>query len=335
MADQELEYHWTLPASNGSVANARGGGDGDNDGDDDDDDDDDDDEPRIVSEEFVFVYEEDKRPVVVLLGWAGCQDKYLAKYSAIYEERSCITLRCTAPVEYLFWRRDRLPRISKKLIQVITEKCSAEHPVFFHVFSNGGAIFYQHISYAMQQAGSPLKVKGVVFDSSPGERRIMSLYRAISAIIGGHPLTNMPISFMITFFLSFIWLFEILAQSFGKGNATNTDPTALTKETYSWPQIFLYSNADTLIRASDVEKFAMKRAERGVRTQLVLFTDSPHVKHYATYRDVYVSTVCNFINECLTESIDQEANENNDADENDSLLNLTKRIVIPQDVAKQ
>lgn len=38
-------------------------------------------------EEFVFVYEEDKRPVVVLLGWAGCQDRYLAKYSAIYEEK--------------------------------------------------------------------------------------------------------------------------------------------------------------------------------------------------------------------------------------------------------
>lgn len=38
-------------------------------------------------EEFVFVYEEDKRPLVVLLGWAGCQDRYLAKYSAIYEEK--------------------------------------------------------------------------------------------------------------------------------------------------------------------------------------------------------------------------------------------------------
>ena len=31
--------------------------------------------------------EDDKRPVIILLGWAGCQDRYLAKYSAIYEER--------------------------------------------------------------------------------------------------------------------------------------------------------------------------------------------------------------------------------------------------------
>lgn len=51
----------------------------------------------------------------------------------------------------------------------------------------------------------------------------------------------------------------------------------------------------------DVEKFAIRRAKRGVSTQLVLFTDSPHVKHYATYRDVYVNVVCEFLNECLSE----------------------------------
>lgn len=39
------------------------------------------------NDEFMFVYHEDKLPVVVLLGWAGCQDKYLSKYSAIYEQR--------------------------------------------------------------------------------------------------------------------------------------------------------------------------------------------------------------------------------------------------------
>lgn len=25
--------------------------------------------------------------MVILLGWAGCQDKYLAKYSAIYSQK--------------------------------------------------------------------------------------------------------------------------------------------------------------------------------------------------------------------------------------------------------
>ena len=37
--------------------------------------------------DFVFVVNEDKIPVILLFGWAGCQDKYLSKYSQIYEEK--------------------------------------------------------------------------------------------------------------------------------------------------------------------------------------------------------------------------------------------------------
>ena len=37
--------------------------------------------------DYVFVVNEEKIPVILLFGWAGCQDKYLAKYSQIYEDR--------------------------------------------------------------------------------------------------------------------------------------------------------------------------------------------------------------------------------------------------------
>lgn len=53
-----------------------------------------------------------------------------------------------------------------------------------------------------------LQVKGVIFDSAPGERRVTALFKAISAILGGHPMTNIPISFFITVFLSMLWLYE-------------------------------------------------------------------------------------------------------------------------------
>lgn len=36
----------------------------------------------------MFMYNETNNvPIVLLLGWAGCQDKYLMKYSKIYEDR--------------------------------------------------------------------------------------------------------------------------------------------------------------------------------------------------------------------------------------------------------
>lgn len=37
--------------------------------------------------DFNFANDESNTPIVLLLGWAGCQDKYLMKYSKIYEDR--------------------------------------------------------------------------------------------------------------------------------------------------------------------------------------------------------------------------------------------------------
>ncbi|XP_034944434.1 transmembrane protein 53 [Chelonus insularis] len=293
-------------------------------------------------DEFVFVYEDAERPVVVLLGWAGCQDKYLAKYSAIYEEKSFITLRYIAPVECLFWRRDKLPLIGRRLLQVISDKNLNQHPIFFHIFSNGGALLYQHISLAMEQMKCDIKVKGVIFDSAPGERRVTSLYKAISAIVGGHPVANVPVSFFITIFLSLLWLYEIIAHAWGKPHLIPTNPISLSEEPHSWPQLFLYSNVDTLIPAVDVERFASRRAERGVQVQLVLFMDSPHVKHYVVYRDVYVNIVSKFINSCLTTKPGMLFKSSSSMEDDDfrsafkeSSSKLTKRIVLPHEASSK
>lgn len=37
--------------------------------------------------DYISVTSETNIPIVLLLGWAGCQDRYLMKYSKIYEER--------------------------------------------------------------------------------------------------------------------------------------------------------------------------------------------------------------------------------------------------------
>lgn len=42
----------------------------------------------IDNNEIELVFDErENTPIVLLLGWAGCQDKYLQKYSKIYEDR--------------------------------------------------------------------------------------------------------------------------------------------------------------------------------------------------------------------------------------------------------
>lgn len=42
---------------------------------------------------------------------------------------------------------------------------------------------------------------------------------------------------------------QMIAQAFSRSSIP-TNPIALAEEVYSWPQLFLYSNSDTLIPAS-------------------------------------------------------------------------------------
>lgn len=41
----------------------------------------------VAESDYIFVYNDTNVPIVLLLGWAGCQDRYLMKYSKIYEDR--------------------------------------------------------------------------------------------------------------------------------------------------------------------------------------------------------------------------------------------------------
>ena len=61
------------------------------------------------------------------------------------------------------------------------------------------------------------------------------------------------------------------------------------------------------------------------------------MKHYATYRDVYVNTVCNFVNNCLKKQ--NKTEDEGNIDENDinfqmAPIGLTKRVVLPHEATK-
>jgi hypothetical protein len=124
-----------------------------------------------------------------------------------------ITLRYTAPVKCLFWKRFQMITIGERLVKLLVDLNFENHPIIVHCFSNGGAFLYQNFMLALERSPKPIQIKGVIFDSAPGKRRILSLFRAISAILGGRPLYNIPVSILMTMFLSMIWLYEVRRKS--------------------------------------------------------------------------------------------------------------------------
>lgn len=69
-----------------------------------------------------------------------------------------ITIRYSAPVENLFWKRAAMKSIGEKILKLIYDMNFDSHPIIFHIFSNGGAFLYQHISLAIRNSRKPLKV---------------------------------------------------------------------------------------------------------------------------------------------------------------------------------
>ncbi|XP_017032159.1 transmembrane protein 53 [Drosophila kikkawai] len=247
---------------------------------------------------------EDNVPIVILLGWAGCKDRYLMKYSKIYEERGLITVRYTAPVDTLFWKRAEMVPIGEKILKLIQDMNFDAHPLIFHIFSNGGAYLYQHINLAVINHKSPLDVRGVIFDSAPGERRMLGLYRAIIAIYGREKRCNCLTALAITLTLSIMWFveesFAAFKNLFIHSSAIHPSPFCeLKNESNKFPQMFLYSKGDDVIPYRDVEKFIRLRRDRGIEVSAVCFEDAEHVKIYTKYPKQYVQCVCNFIKNCM------------------------------------
>ncbi|KAF5306565.1 hypothetical protein FQR65_LT07292 [Abscondita terminalis] len=238
-----------------------------------------------------------KTPIVILFGWAGCNDKHLCKYSQIYDDKGFITLRYSAPLKFIFWQRSRLKSIGERLVKLLYDMNFESHPIIVHCFSNGGAFLLYNFLLALER--NSIKLKGVVFDSSPGHRRILSLYRAVSAIIGGNFFNKVIFSMLVTLFLGIMWQFEVMKDClFGKGH--QSDPIKyLQVENSGCPQYFIFSKADALISYKDVEEFMNLRRARGVDVSYLKFDNSPHLKHYLYYKQEYLDGVDEFLTKCL------------------------------------
>ncbi|XP_031457097.1 transmembrane protein 53 [Phasianus colchicus] len=244
----------------------------------------------------------DGQPVVILLGWAGCQDRHLAKYSAMYSQKGCTVIRYTAPWRTIFFAESfgfkSLNTPAKRLLELLFDYSIENRPVLFHVFSNGGVMLYRYIIEALhtQQPFKNLKVAGTVFDSAPGRRNLKGALRALATVLAS---MNVLLRYllMLTFATAVVLLRILLYPLTRFIHESHYD--ALLKAPSRWPELYLYSQADAIISASDVKHMADARQQLGVSVKAVDFTDSAHVSHMRVY-PTYYSTLCTtFLSDCV------------------------------------
>jgi hypothetical protein len=77
-----------------------------------------------------------------------------------------------------------LPLIAKGLIDALKEKELHNHPIFFHVMSNGGAYTYSYILRELQIQGLKVDLRGTIYDSCPTPMNLSKYFQA-TVNIGG------------------------------------------------------------------------------------------------------------------------------------------------------
>ena len=253
------------------------------------------------SEEVEITYPENgteaETPVIFLFGWAGAEDKEMKKYSQMYSKNGYISVRYTAPWNYIFINNEKVPEAAEKLFQLITEqdpKIRDQNRVF-HVFSNLGCAVYQFFSQELSKNGTlEESFKGVIFDSCPGDRRLKSFFNSMGFVLGGNVLRRK----MIPVFY-FIYL---IGKSIYRG-ITGLDDNFIfwwdylkEKDPLQMPHLYIYSVADECVDSSDIKEMIKYRKQNGTQVTEKEFLDSKHVSHYDKYPEEYENAVLDFLN---------------------------------------
>ncbi|XP_044762654.1 transmembrane protein 53-like isoform X1 [Coccinella septempunctata] len=254
---------------------------------------------KIAPEEKFQVHNKTEIPTVILFGWAGAVDKYLKHYAKIYEERGLHTIRYIVPVKYLFFQSNKMLKIGEEMVDVFCQQKFKSSPIIIHVFSNGGGFQYEVFMRSLSKTPHQTQVKGMIFDSCPVKRGRFGLYNAIKANVDSKYL-KVPISFLLTTYAILRRSLEMYVAQILKKECIQMNPyDNLMNEKCRWPQHFIYSTLDKVVRKESVESFAKHRKALGVDVTMKCYDNSQHVQHYMKNKSSYIRSVVKFVNKCL------------------------------------
>ncbi|XP_026563101.1 transmembrane protein 53 [Pseudonaja textilis] len=240
--------------------------------------------------------------VVIMLGWAGCKDRYLEKYSAIYLQKGCLVIRYTAPWRLVFFSESlgikSMQTLAIKLLKLLFDYKVETNPLLFHVFSNGGFMLYRYIVELLhtRQQFQHLRVVGTVFDSAPGRKNLRGAIRALSVVLASY---NVCIKYflLLSFAVLVVTLRIVLYPMTRFIHESHYE--AMLNQPSKWPELYFYSKADSVILASDIEDMVQARRQNQVLVKTVDFVHSDHVSHLREYPTSYATHCISFMYSCI------------------------------------
>ncbi|GMR35227.1 hypothetical protein PMAYCL1PPCAC_05422 [Pristionchus mayeri] len=247
-----------------------------------------------------------KGVTVFLFGWAGCKDRYLAKYSAIYEQAGYTTIRYTMPIVQVRGYFSYKLFAKQFYERVFADGTLKPDQIVWHVFSMNGCSMWTALW------GQLLKLKrddiieaskGVIFDSAPAFVRPDQSARAISMSSLPAPEFNAAVresyrAALLLYFAShhaMVWLRSHVEPRVWEKNFSYCH---LQEMEIPKNALFIYSEADEICSAESIEKIIDRQAAKDdTEIHSLKLPASPHCAHLRTHPDTYTATCIRFVAE--------------------------------------
>ncbi|GMS83241.1 hypothetical protein PENTCL1PPCAC_5416 [Pristionchus entomophagus] len=247
-----------------------------------------------------------KGVTVILFGWAGCKDRYLAKYAAIYEQAGYTTIRYTMPIVQVRGYFSYKLFAKQFYERVFADGSLKPAQVMWHVFSMNGCSMWTGLwglLIKLKREDIITASKGVIFDSSPAFVRPDQSARAISMSSLPAPEFNAAVretyrAALLLYFASHhavVWLRSHVESRVWEKNFSYCH---LQEMDIPKNALFIYSDADEICSAESIEKIIDQQAAKdGTEVHALKLPASPHCAHLRTHPETYTTACLRFVAE--------------------------------------
>ncbi|KIX08749.1 uncharacterized protein Z518_03406 [Rhinocladiella mackenziei CBS 650.93] len=229
--------------------------------------------------------------LIIICSWMYAASRYIKKYTKAYQTRypSSSILLLRQDGGDLFWRTVRQqvqnmePAVSVVQRHVKTKQ-SSQSKVLLHIFSNGGSYTACLLADTyLSSSNQLLPIAALVFDSTPS---LPSAARSHTAICEALPKSIPARAIGSAAVWAYLGIGYVLDKVGGKENIIMTLRRKLNHPQGAFMQrylnrLYIYSQADPLIPAEDVEQHAREAAAviGNGRVEMADFVSSRHVGH--------------------------------------------------------
>lgn len=228
--------------------------------------------------------------LIILCTWTGAQNRYIAKYTAIYQDlfpTTKIMVIATTTKDLCFRSSERKQERLKPAVESISglqylHENGHDNGILMHVFSEGGSNKACELAEAyFDITGNRLPVTALCLDSTPGHPRYLRLCNALNKSLPQVPVLRHTGLFFGSVALGAIWITYKLVKGPENNVITRTRRRLLDTTHFdpSVPRCYLYSSGDALIASKDVHDHAQESIAAGIPVTSVLFEGSGHVGH--------------------------------------------------------